>query len=150
MPVLVRNLAKGPSVFTDEPSKTAIEWAGAGDPNGEDVQPVPDAIVKDNVNFSRSLVRGIFSVEEAPGELKAAIDAQAEGYKKRQAADEEEAEGTISREEETPVAVAQIDEKGATVYTEQATHEVREGQGSIANATEVEQTPVIIDPPQKG
>lgn len=60
---LVRNNQAGPSVFTDDRLKQQVEWQGSGDPNGLDIQPVPDDML-DSVHFQRAVVRGIFSIEE--------------------------------------------------------------------------------------
>lgn len=57
---LVRNNQPGPTVFSDG-DKQQVEWQGSGDPNGLDIQPVPDVLF-DHVQFQRSLTRGIFTV----------------------------------------------------------------------------------------
>ncbi len=58
----VRNHAPGPLVFTDDASKVAIEWQGAGDANGGDVQEISD-VVASNYHFRRAISRGLLTVE---------------------------------------------------------------------------------------
>ncbi len=64
-PVLVRNLSRGPAVFNDIKTATSIEWQGAGDPNGDDIQPVPASIAIENVNFLKAVSRGTFLIESS-------------------------------------------------------------------------------------
>lgn len=87
MPVLVRNRQSGPTVFTDPVSKAHVEWQGAGDPSGNDVQYVPDAFV-DNIDFMKAVNRGILSVEEASDEIKQALAKQVSAFQARQTAAE--------------------------------------------------------------
>lgn len=84
MPVLVRNTEAGPTVFTDANTNTQVEWQGAGDPSGEDVQQVPDKLVE-NVSFLRAVNRGILVVEEATDEVMAALARQTTSWKERRA-----------------------------------------------------------------
>lgn len=63
-PILVRNMHAGPTVFTyGKNAEDFVEWAGAGDQMGNDIQPVP-AHLLNLVQFRRSLTRGIFQVVE--------------------------------------------------------------------------------------
>lgn len=62
MPVTVRNKQPGPTVFTDKASDTHIEWAGSGDPRGNDVQQVPNAILE-HPAFAKTVRSGILEVE---------------------------------------------------------------------------------------
>lgn len=66
MPVLVRNTAAGPTVFSDLTKNLMLEWWGAGDPQGRDVQYVPDELVTSNIEFMRNVRKGIFQIESAP------------------------------------------------------------------------------------
>ena len=85
MPVLVRNKEAGPTVFSVPEAGIQLEWQGAGDPAGGDVQYVPDDLLK-NIQFTKAIRQGIFAVEtEADGQ--ASVDAQAEAHQqKREAA----------------------------------------------------------------
>lgn len=63
MPVLVRNMEAGPTVFSIPENNIQIEWQGAGDPNGGDVQHVPDVLLE-NVQFTKGVRRGLFVIEK--------------------------------------------------------------------------------------
>jgi hypothetical protein len=82
MPFAVRNLEAGPAVFSDPTRNIAIEWQGADDEDGGDIQQVPDELA-DNVNFLRALQKGIFEVEEAPEALRAALDKQTASWRRK-------------------------------------------------------------------
>lgn len=82
MPVLVRNTEAGPTVFTDTNTNTQVEWQGADDPSGEDVQQVPDALIE-NVAFLRAVNRGILVVEEASDATREALARQTESWQAR-------------------------------------------------------------------
>lgn len=114
MPVLVRNTEKGPTVFSDISKNIAIEWQGAGDPNGEDVQHVPDEVT-DNVNFLKSLQRGIFVIEEASPEMKARLDAQVSAYQQRRDSGDQTSRDALDMQSERVVATAVISETGKVV-----------------------------------
>lgn len=60
VPTMVRNTTAGPTVFAE--GSHFVEWAGAGDPMGGDLQPVPSSFLE-NVQFHRMTTRGIFVVE---------------------------------------------------------------------------------------
>lgn len=114
MPALVRNTEKGPAVFSDISKNIAIEWQGAGDPNGEDVQHVPDEVIE-NVNFLKSLHRGIFVVEQASEEMKAHLDKQVAAYRNRRDSADEAGHEALDRRTERTVATAVISETGKVV-----------------------------------
>lgn len=132
MPVLVRNSEKGPSVFSDPSANIAIEWQGAGDPNGEDVQHVPDSLI-DNVNFLKALQRGIFVVEEASPEMQERLDKQVRAYQQRRNSTEQAGAEALDRQTERSVATAVITETGKVV------------NGKAEEAT----IPVVIEQRQK-
>lgn len=59
-PIMVRNNQAGPTVFTAPgPSGAHVEWQGAGDPQGLDVQPCPAEFLN-SVAFRAAMTRGIF------------------------------------------------------------------------------------------
>lgn len=97
MPFAVRNLEAGPAVFSDPTQNIALEWQGAGDEDGNDIQQVPD-ILAENVNFLRALQKGIFQVEEAPEALRAALDKQTTSWRRKRAEAEQATQATISEE----------------------------------------------------
>lgn len=82
MPVLVRNSENGPTVFTDSSTNTQVEWQGAGDPSGEDVQQVPDVLVE-NVAFLKAVQRGIFVIEEASDATRESLAKQTASWQRR-------------------------------------------------------------------
>lgn len=81
-PTMVRNTAKGPTVFTSQ--NQHVEWAGAGDPMEGDLQPVPELFLND-VQFHRMVARGIFAIESAPESIQEALDAHKREYTERMA-----------------------------------------------------------------
>jgi hypothetical protein len=84
-PVLVRNTEPGPVVLSSNPKgEDYVEWQGAGDPTGADVQPVPETFLK-NVNFLRAVQRGILVIEnpEDNPEIAEAIEKQNAAWAKR-------------------------------------------------------------------
>jgi hypothetical protein len=93
--LLVRNLQAGPTVFSDKTSDTAIEWAGRGDPSGDDIQQVPEALLKDNISFLRSIRRGVLEIVEPDEETRALLDRQVDSWKAREAAGDQAAKEAI-------------------------------------------------------
>jgi hypothetical protein len=84
-PVLIQNTLGGPTVFSNPKSGEQVNWAGAGDPDGLDVQSVPISFLSD-ASFQRNLSNGTFSVYAAPDEILEAIDALISGpHAQRQA-----------------------------------------------------------------
>ena len=84
MPFAVRNLEAGKSVFSDPIRNISLEWSGAGDVDGGDIQQVPDELAE-NVNFIRAMQKGIFEVEEAPEAIKTALEKQSASWRKQKA-----------------------------------------------------------------
>lgn len=66
-PIMVRNTQPGPTVFTG--GDQYIEWQGADDPSGLDVQPCPRDFLN-HVQFRQAVVRGIFVVEDDNEEIE--------------------------------------------------------------------------------
>lgn len=69
-PTMVRNATAGPAVFSADGHN--VEWQGAGDSMGGDLQPVP-ASFTENVQFHRMVARGIFVVETADEAIATAL-----------------------------------------------------------------------------
>lgn len=97
MPFAVRNLEPGRAVFSDLTKNIALEWAGAGDLDGNDIQQVPDELA-DNVNFLRALQKGLFKVEEAPAALKEALEKQTASWTRKREQQETLTKESISEE----------------------------------------------------
>lgn len=98
-PVLVRNTEGGPTVLSDLQTKEFVEWAGANDPMGNDVQAVPESFLS-NVNFLRCVQRGIFVIEneEDNPEVVEAIQRQNAAWKARREAAAEKASAAIDHQ----------------------------------------------------
>lgn len=92
MPVLVRNTSTGPTVFSNG-EKIHIEWKGAGDPGGEDVQYVDDDIAT-GPQFQRMIHKGIFTVV-SEGDVADALARQYGSYEERTRLETEAARATI-------------------------------------------------------
>lgn len=95
--VLARNTQPGPTVFSLGVNNDAvIEWKGAGDPMGEDVQPVPPTFL-DNIMFKRAVTRGIIVIEEAPEEVERVFAQHKAEWDQRQAKQAAAAQATIDQ-----------------------------------------------------
>lgn len=79
-PTMVRNTAAGPTVFAD--GNQHVEWSGAGDPMGGDLQPVPEVFTQ-NVQFHRMVARGILIVETAEEAIATALAAHKADWENR-------------------------------------------------------------------
>lgn len=82
-PTLVRNTTRGPLVFRSEESKTSVEWQGADDPMGGDVQPVPASFL-DDVQFHRMAARGILVIQKADEVGREKLDLHRQEWEQRQ------------------------------------------------------------------
>jgi hypothetical protein len=88
MPVttMARNTMAGPTVLSSDPKGTHfVEWQGANDPNGEDIQPVPEEVVN-CVAFMKAVARGVLVIENPDDnpELAQAMERQNTAWKARQ------------------------------------------------------------------
>ncbi len=84
----VRNMMPGPTVLgLDINGRLSVEWMGAKDPDGKDVQYVPEEILK-SVQFRRAVERGILQVEDDPS---ASIAKQTEAWTRQTQQSEEDA-----------------------------------------------------------
>lgn len=96
MPVLVRNNEPGPTVLTVD-KDNAFEWKGKGDPNGEDLQHLPDSVAE-NVNFMKAVNRGIFTIEEASEDTKALLEKQGSSFRERMEAQRQASAASLDQE----------------------------------------------------
>lgn len=98
-PVLVRNTEGGPTVLSDLRTKEYVEWQGAGDPTGADVQAVPEEFLQ-NVNFLRAVQRGILVIENAEDnpEITQAIERQNAAWARRREEAKKSAEDSIDQQ----------------------------------------------------
>lgn len=101
MPVLmVRNTLPGPLVLSSDPKGTVfVEWQGANDPNGGDVQPCPEEFASLPA-FHKQVLRGILVVEnpEDNPEIAAAIERQNKAWHDRQQNQHQSAQESIQAE----------------------------------------------------
>lgn len=82
VPTMIRNTQEGPTVFSDDVAKVTIEWAGKGDPMGNDVQPVPAEFVE-NVQFQRAIHKGLLEIEQADDAVKESMKRQRAEWESR-------------------------------------------------------------------
>ena len=98
--VLARNtLEKHVVLSADAKGSDFIEWSAKGDPNGQDLQIVPEAIAN-SVAFLRLVNKGIVTIDDqnAP-ETIAAFDAQRAEWDSRSVRDSQAAQATIQRDQ---------------------------------------------------
>lgn len=100
MPVqMYRNNQPGPTVLSSDPKGTeSVEWQGAGDPNGDDVQPVSELIQSLPV-FQKHVRRGLFTlVDETSQEYIDSQDKQQAHWEKRMSQPGQEAAAVIDQQ----------------------------------------------------
>lgn len=105
--VMARNLRPGPTVISSDPRGSQyVEWQGADDPSGGDVQLVPEEIVN-SVPFVRAIQRGILTIENAEDnpELLDRIELQNKAFRDRVADARQEAAVAIDRTENRDLVV---------------------------------------------
>lgn len=96
---ITRNLRSNVIVLSSDPKGTdVIEWQPAGDPNGGDVQVIPDSILLLPA-FTRLIARGLVAIEEADDETKAALGKQTAAFERRMNGAAQQAAEVIDREE---------------------------------------------------
>ena len=95
MPVSVRNLVRTLTVFSDIPTKTAVEWGPAGDPSGNDIQQVPDALLE-HPRFLKAVGIGIFEIIDMNDPVLAdAIQRQAAAYARGQVIEKDQIQSLL-------------------------------------------------------
>jgi hypothetical protein len=107
-PVMVRNTEGGPTVLSDLRTKEYVEWQGANDPNGGDVQAVPEEFLN-NVNFMRAVQRGILVIEnpEDNPEIAEAIAKQNAAWSARRERAQQTAQESIVEEANNDIVTTQ-------------------------------------------
>lgn len=84
-PVYVQNNMAGPTVLASDPKgTTVVEWAGKGDPTGNDIQPIPEEMLALPA-FTRALSRKVLTLLEdaSDPEAVAALKKQTESWQAR-------------------------------------------------------------------
>ena len=80
--VLARNKMSGPTVLADSPKENyQVIFAGAGDPSGGDVQPIPDELVRVPA-FARNIALGVIEIVDGQDNpiVAAALKAQSNAF----------------------------------------------------------------------
>ena len=87
--VMAQNEMGGPTVLASDPRSTfEVRWGGKGDPDGEDIQPVPPEIMK-TVQFSQAVRKGIITLlGEEGAAVQEALTRQKGAFQRRMSADE--------------------------------------------------------------
>lgn len=89
VPVMCRNNMSGPTVLASDPKSThEVIFGGKGSPNGDDVQPIPDELLR-TPQFAKAIAMGI--IEVVAGEdneaVQAALSVQRKAFWDRSASD---------------------------------------------------------------
>lgn len=95
--VLCRNMMSGPTVIASDPKQThEVTFGGRNDPNGEDVQPIPEQLMRTPA-FRRALRQGILQVIQGEDNplIADALARQSSAFKDRMAADELQARESL-------------------------------------------------------
>lgn len=90
--VMARNRMEGPTIMSSDPRGTyEVLWQGKGDPNGGDVQIVPETIVNTPA-FQRALNNGVLLLIEEGTDVEAreALAKQAAAFAKRSTIERDE------------------------------------------------------------
>lgn len=149
MPVLVRNTTTGPTVFSDPPNNIAIEWAGKDDPQGGDVQHVPDALVTENTQFLKAIQNGILEVVQASEETEEKLRRQVAAYREKTAQTAQIGQDALDPSDEQPLVQAHVAEDGKVAYSEEepsvpvVTDEVKDG------VAQEDTIPVVMGPRER-
>lgn len=113
MPLLVRNNEPNSTVF--DMGSRLLRWAPAGDVMGDDVQRVPDSLAED-VDFIRSVERGVLAVEEGSPELLEKLAASSRSYGDRaRRAEAAQQESVLDRRQDRDLVQSGCAECGAQV-----------------------------------
>lgn len=97
--IVARNLMDSVTVLASDVKGThSVEWAALGDPKGDDIQYIPEAVLE-SVAFKRALARGVVELmpDESDPEVVEALSRQVDAFKRRQAGAQEDVKATIER-----------------------------------------------------
>lgn len=91
----VRNKQAGPTILSLDPKGSEfVEWQGAGDANGGDIQIVPESF-HNHPNFLRAVQRGILVIENDEAAAQELVDKQNAAWHAQQAANTTDALASI-------------------------------------------------------
>lgn len=82
-PIMVRNTESGPAVFTAPGNGTHVEWQGAGDPQGLDIQSCPGEFLQ-IVAFRNAMEKGIFEVVNDEEQIETALTQHRDDWAQKQ------------------------------------------------------------------
>jgi hypothetical protein len=105
--VMCRNMMSGPTVIASDPKQThEVIFQGKDDPNGEDVQPIPEEM-KRSPAFARAIRQGILQVVAGEDDpiIKGALARQTDAFAKRMAADELKARESLDHKADSDLIV---------------------------------------------
>lgn len=88
--VMCQNMMAGPTVIAADAKRNyEVIFQGQNDPNGEDIQPIPEYLLRTPA-FKRAIRQGIFRVIEGEDNpiVQAAMSKQSDSFHKRIASDE--------------------------------------------------------------
>lgn len=97
--VVARNLMDGVTVLaSDVKGSHSVEWAAKGDPNGDDIQFIPNEVLE-SVAFRRAVSREIVEIieDESDPDVVDALHRQVAAFKRRQEGAKEDVELTIDK-----------------------------------------------------
>jgi hypothetical protein len=97
--IVARNLMDGVTVLASDVKGThSVEWAASGDPSGDDIQYIPEAVLE-SVAFKRALARGVVELmdEESDPEVVEALSRQVDAFRRRQDGAKENIQATIEK-----------------------------------------------------
>lgn len=97
--IVAHNLMDTVTVLASDVKGThSVEWAANGDPSGDDVQYIPEAVLE-SVAFKRALARGVVELmeDESDPEVVRALSLQVDAFRRRQAGAREDVQATIDR-----------------------------------------------------
>jgi hypothetical protein len=108
-PVMCQNMTPGPLVIASSPkSDNEVIFGGHGNPNGEDVQPIPEGLLAAPA-FSRALKQGTLKVvlgDDNPI-VQGALQAQSDAYWKRMDTDKLAAMETLEAPKDDDLVAVQ-------------------------------------------
>lgn len=97
--IVARNLMDSVTVLASDVKGThSVEWAANGDPSGDDIQYIPEAVLE-SVAFKRALARSVVELmpDESDPEVVEALSRQVDAFRRRQAGAQEDVRATIER-----------------------------------------------------
>lgn len=100
--VMCRNMMSGPTVIASDTKQThEVIFGGRDDPNGEDLQPIPEGVLKSPA-FARAIRQGILQVVSGDDNpvVQAALTRQTDAFARRMSADELRARESLDHKAE--------------------------------------------------